>query len=138
MTTKLEQLEAECKAASAHYREQTALYWEGKTTRFELRCASRAVDKLQAKRNREQTKQHNANAPREAFRAMQSTGRCLEGERDHGRLYHAVSDHGALCGYTPGRLTGGWSQHIEKLSAVDCPRCVKALAKKPEREPLAA
>lgn len=49
-------------------------------------------------RNDEAT-QHYSSTPREAFRAVQLTGRRFEHEFDCGRLFHAASEHGALCGY---------------------------------------
>lgn len=139
MTTKLERLEAEYKAAFQHLHAAQDAHLAGTAYGLEAQRAARALDKVHAKLVREQAMRYNATQPPSAFSALQATGRCGYGERDRGRLYHAVCASGvALCGYAPGR-NAGWSRDVHELSAVDCPRCMKLLAKKTEQaEPLAA
>lgn len=59
-------------------------------------------------------------------------GRSVSVER-HG-LVHAKHpyEHKALCGATPGRLSGGWSRCL--YSEISCPRCRRSFAAKVRRE----
>lgn len=67
--------------------------------------------------------------PEIKFRRL--TGRCLSGtEGDRGTLVHAViggTFGKALCGKKPGQRSNGFSSYEE--SAVDCPKCLKAIQK---------
>ncbi|GAB3644808.1 hypothetical protein [Ramlibacter alkalitolerans] len=66
------------------------------------------------------------------FVAVRLTGRCLEGERDGGRLEHIVASEAvgawgkALCHARPGLRGNGWSPGWLTLENATCPRCVKA------------
>ena len=64
---------------------------------------------------------------KQGYQVMTLAGRCANGfEMDHGRLNHAVSEVGALCGAKPGRRSVGWSR---EFGDVTCPRCVAKLRK---------
>lgn len=64
-------------------------------------------------------------------------GRCANGaERDSGFRFHArmldenqYPSLAALCGYSPGRRSAGWSSWKPADRAVTCPRCAKRLEK---------
>lgn len=73
------------------------------------------------------------------YRYTYSTGRNRTATDQGGRLFHAVpvtgpksggDDFGrALCGYTPGRRSNGWSS--ANFSTPTCPRCLDKLDKLP-------
>lgn len=68
--------------------------------------------------------------------AVRMTGRCANGaERDGGKLVHIVdlpegvkpAWQPAICGKAPGRKGNGWSEHLNAIDDVSCPRCRKRL-----------
>ncbi len=61
------------------------------------------------------------------MKILRKTGRCANGgERDGGRIYHAVENHKALCRAEPGRLSGWSSSEGENIT---CARCLRKLSK---------
>lgn len=66
------------------------------------------------------------------YKPSEKAGRLANGaERDHGSIVHAVGKHGALCGTTTGRLSGGWVKPYPDAddTKITCDKCAKAIAK---------
>jgi hypothetical protein len=71
------------------------------------------------------------------YQISQLAGRCANGaERDRGIRFHArrldkdcSTSWIALCGYSPGRMSAGWSDCKPLDRLVTCPRCKQRLSR---------